>query len=137
MTVNIALFVTFICKGVNPVSNNNQPIRKIEKKGWGTRSERKLSKNKTRRQAENEFFPIEVVDLDRYFWYSTEKMTILVTVNNKIVTDAPPIAKKFINQPQSNLERWLNKQGGLVKQELWEDGAESIRQFELEIEGEG
>lgn len=46
-------------------------------------------------------------------YVSSERMTFLVTVDSasKIV-EAPPIAKKFIGQHFSNLEKWMKNQGG-------------------------
>ena len=45
-------------------------------------------------------------------WLSTEKMTIQVTVVNGIVTQTPPIARKFRGQPIDNLRNWMKKQEG-------------------------
>ena len=50
---------------------------------------------------------------------SSKAMTIEVRVerrynNQKIITDAPPIAAKFIGQPLGNLVSWMQKQGDFV-----------------------
>lgn len=50
-------------------------------------------------------------------------MTIEVTVktgfnNQKIVTDAPPIAKKFIGQSFGDLIAWMRKQGDFKMEAL-------------------
>lgn len=51
-------------------------------------------------------------------------MTIEVTVhktvhnNQKVVTNAPPIAAKFIGQRFGRLIAWMQKQGGFEMREL-------------------
>jgi|WetSurMetagenome_2_1015567.scaffolds.fasta_scaffold02484_24 hypothetical protein len=40
---------------------------------------------------------------------SNEKFTFKVYTLNGIITDAAPIAKRFIGQPLDNLANWLNK----------------------------
>ena len=55
---------------------------------------------------------------ERTWWLSTDAMTISITTKKTqhgltVVTDGPPIVRRFINQPATNLERWLRKQGGL------------------------
>ena len=58
------------------------------------------------------------------YWLSSRAMTIEITVaptgynNQKVVTDAPPIAKKFIGQPMGNLVNWMQRQGGFKMREL-------------------
>lgn len=53
------------------------------------------------------------------WWLSTEKMTVCVDVDARgIVVAAPPIARKFIGQPSTNLGRWLRKQPGFRCQKL-------------------
>jgi hypothetical protein len=60
------------------------------------------------------------------YWLSSKAMTIEVTVgrdgkgynNQKLVTDAPPIARKFIGQPLGSLVGWMQKQGDFEMREL-------------------
>jgi hypothetical protein len=48
------------------------------------------------------------------WWVSCNKFTVGVTTDDaKVITDAPPIVKKFIGQPLDNLLRWAKKFGGL------------------------
>lgn len=47
-----------------------------------------------------------------WWWLSTKRMTVAVETTNRIVTDGPPIVRKFIGQPSHNLGAWLRKQGG-------------------------
>ena len=47
------------------------------------------------------------------WWLSTERMTVCVDVDAAgIIVAAPPIARKFIGQPSTNLGRWLRRQPG-------------------------
>jgi hypothetical protein len=55
---------------------------------------------------------------EREWWLSTDSMTVAIKTKKTklgltVVTDGPPIIRRFINQPATNLERWLRKQGGL------------------------
>jgi hypothetical protein len=53
------------------------------------------------------------------WWLSTEKMTICVDVDSRgTIVAAPPIARKFIGQPSTNLGRWLRRQTGFRCQKL-------------------
>lgn len=53
------------------------------------------------------------------WWLSTERMTVCVDVDGRgIIVAAPPIARKFIGQPATNLGRWLRKQPGFRCQKL-------------------
>lgn len=45
-------------------------------------------------------------------WLSTEKMTVLVRVDNDVIVEAPPVVRKFVGQRFSNLTNWMNKQPG-------------------------
>jgi hypothetical protein len=46
-------------------------------------------------------------------------MTVCVDVDaNGIIVAAPPIVRKFIGQPATNLDRWLRKQPGFRSQKL-------------------
>lgn len=47
-----------------------------------------------------------------WWWVSTKRMTFAVEVTDGIVTQAAPIARKFIGQPSGNLGLWLKKQPG-------------------------
>jgi hypothetical protein len=47
-----------------------------------------------------------------WWWLYTERMTVVVRVDNGLVVEAPPIVRKFIGQPQENLLRWLSFQPG-------------------------
>jgi hypothetical protein len=47
------------------------------------------------------------------YWISSVKMTFSVEVEDNVITDAAPIAKRFVGQPFENLYRWMNAQGGL------------------------
>lgn len=54
---------------------------------------------------------------ERTWWLSSEAMTVNITTKKTqhgltVVTDGPPIVRRFINQPATNLERWMRKQGG-------------------------
>lgn len=51
-----------------------------------------------------------------FYYLSSNKMAVGILTNNQnIIVDSPPITRKFIGQPLSNLVRWLEKQGGLTK----------------------
>lgn len=55
-----------------------------------------------------------------YWWFSSLSMTLLVVIHNsenKIdhIIETPPIARKFLGQPMSNLEQWMKNQGGFRK----------------------
>jgi hypothetical protein len=53
------------------------------------------------------------------WWLSTERMTVCVDVDaRRIVVAAPPIARKFIGQPATNLGNWLRQQPGFRCQKL-------------------
>lgn len=53
------------------------------------------------------------------WWLSTERMTICVDVDAAgIIVAAPPIARKFIGQPATNLGNWLRRQPGFRCQKL-------------------
>ncbi len=53
------------------------------------------------------------------WWLSTERMTVCVDVDaNGIIVAAPPIARKFIGQPSTNLGRWLRQQPDFRCQKL-------------------
>jgi len=46
------------------------------------------------------------------WWLSCSKFTICVTVDDDhIITEAAPIARKFVGQPAANLKRWMQKLG--------------------------
>lgn len=47
-----------------------------------------------------------------WFWLSTDRMTVAVHVNDGVITDGPPIVRRFIGQRPENLGAWLRKQGG-------------------------
>lgn len=46
------------------------------------------------------------------YWLSSERMTILAVVENGILIETAPIARKFIGQPPERLGEWLRAQGG-------------------------
>lgn len=47
----------------------------------------------------------------QWYWLSTKRMTVTVGVDpDGIIFAAAPIVRKFIGQPLTNLERWLDKQ---------------------------
>lgn len=53
------------------------------------------------------------------WWYlSTPRMTVAVRLHDGIVTDGPPIVRRFLGQPSRNLGRWLRKQGPLRMEQL-------------------
>ncbi len=53
-------------------------------------------------------------------WVSCKLFTILVTTNaDGWITDAAPIARRFIGQRLDNLLRWARSRGGL-RHERWE-----------------
>lgn len=45
-------------------------------------------------------------------------MTVLVDVQDGLITKAAPVVRKFIGQPVGNLVRWMRRQGGLRVEEL-------------------
>lgn len=49
-----------------------------------------------------------------WLWLSSSKMTVAIAVDlsSKLITDGPPIVRKFLGQPASNLIRWMSKQTG-------------------------
>lgn len=47
-----------------------------------------------------------------WWWLSTKRMTMAVETTNRIVTNGPPVVRKFIGQPSYNLGAWMRKQGG-------------------------
>lgn len=54
---------------------------------------------------------------ERTWWLSSNAMTVSVTTKKTrygltVITEAPPIIRGFINQPATNLERWMRQQGG-------------------------
>jgi len=54
------------------------------------------------------------------WWLSTERMTVLVDVDDSdMVVRGPPIVRKFVGQPLTNLVRWLQKQPGFIGQEVY------------------
>lgn len=56
------------------------------------------------------------------YWASTKQATGLILVENGKITRTPPIWKKFVGQPASNILNWLQKQPGCIIQEV--DGDE-------------
>jgi len=55
----------------------------------------------------------------KYYFLSTTRMTVLVETNREEkITSAPPITKKFIGQPISNLIYWMKKQPGFYMEIL-------------------
>lgn len=50
---------------------------------------------------------------DGWWWFSSSRMTFDVLVHGGVIIDAAPIARKFVGQPVTNLERWMRRQGGL------------------------
>jgi hypothetical protein len=62
----------------------------------------------------------------RWWWLSTERMSVSVAIDeDDVIVDAPPIVRKFIGQPITNLMRWLAKQPGYMKAELDPNGPDS------------
>lgn len=54
-----------------------------------------------------------------WWWVSSERMTFAVKVDGYgIVTEAAPIARKFIGQPAANLGAWMRRQGGFLCERL-------------------
>jgi len=50
------------------------------------------------------------------YWISSRRMTIQVEVDeHDRITQASPIAFKFLGQPLKNLENWMRRQGGFIK----------------------
>ena len=49
-----------------------------------------------------------------FWWLSSLQMTVGVTTEDNIIIETARIVQVFIGQPISNLERWMEKQGGLV-----------------------
>ena len=65
--------------------------------------------------------------MNKSFWVSSNKMTVAVDIDGKeMITDAPPIVRKFIVQSLDNLVRWMNAiaKGGVTVTPLgpWQDG---------------
>jgi hypothetical protein len=55
----------------------------------------------------------------RFFWISTDKMTVGVEVDPLgVVHSAPPIVAKFIGQPAHNLFVWMRRQPGFKWAEI-------------------
>ena len=52
--------------------------------------------------------------MEERYWLSTERMTIIATVQNDRITGGSPVIVKFIGQPFVRLINWLEKQGGLI-----------------------
>ena len=50
-------------------------------------------------------------------YLSTERMTVLVESEAGVITNAPPIVRKFVGQRLSALERWMRKQPGFKREE--------------------
>ena len=47
---------------------------------------------------------------DGSYWFSNRRMTVSVDVDaDKIITDAAPIARKFVGQPLRNLAIWMGQ----------------------------
>ena len=44
-----------------------------------------------------------------WFWYSTPKFTCGVLVESGIIIETAPFLRKFVGQPQSNLDYWVVK----------------------------
>lgn len=62
--------------------------------------------------------PMPEVPVERWWWLSSNRMTIAIrTVDDRVVS-APPIARKFVGQPSKALVRWMRKQGGFRVVEL-------------------
>lgn len=56
---------------------------------------------------------------NRFYWLTTEQMTVLVVCNPMgVVIETPPIIHRFIGQPFDNLLFWLQKQPGFQFEEL-------------------
>jgi len=53
-----------------------------------------------------------------WYWLSTKKITVGIEVRDGIVVHGPPIVRRFVGQPASNLRRWLTRQGGFRWQEV-------------------
>jgi hypothetical protein len=49
---------------------------------------------------------------------SSRRMTVFVATENKVITDAAPVVRKFVGQPIDNLELWLSRQGGFERRQL-------------------
>lgn len=54
----------------------------------------------------------------RWYWMSSEKMTVGVGVVDGIIRRAAPIVYKFRGQPLENLERWMRGHGGFEMEEM-------------------
>lgn len=53
------------------------------------------------------------MEVERWWWLSTERMTVTVGVDDEgVVRTAPPIVRKFIGQHVSRLTAWMRKQPG-------------------------
>ena len=58
-------------------------------------------------------------DNHRFWWFSSNKMTIyVVTDTDNRVTDTAAIAKSFIGQPVKALADWMRRHGGFEHEEL-------------------
>lgn len=56
------------------------------------------------------------------WWVSNRVMTFGVTVENGIIIETAPIARKFIGQPFDNLERWMMRLSHYRKEKLLDRG---------------
>ena len=55
----------------------------------------------------------------RLFFLSSRKMTVGVHVDPKDrIVKAPPIVRKFVGQPLSNLTGWMQQQGDFRMEEI-------------------
>jgi hypothetical protein len=48
----------------------------------------------------------------KWYWLSSNKMTISADVEKGVIIETAPVARKFVGQPIQNLIRWMRKQGG-------------------------
>jgi len=67
--------------------------------------------NQTKSVLEEALAPLSPSKSSKELSFSTPRMTGYVKIENGKITDAAPIMKKFVGQPEANLRKWLDKQG--------------------------
>lgn len=60
-------------------------------------------------RVEKFYMSVKRLNSNRYFYCSTRRMTFLIGSIDGVITDAAPIAARFIGQPLTNIKRWLIK----------------------------
>jgi len=56
--------------------------------------------------------------METFTWLSTERMTVGVSCTDGIITNTPPIVRKFVGQSIKNLINWMSRQPGFKMQKI-------------------